>query len=52
MAIAELFVDESGYTGPDLIGQEQPVFTLASTNVREAEARSLLRHASGTEKPK
>lgn len=42
MATVELFLDESGYTGPDLIDAEQPVFTLASTNIGEAEARSLL----------
>jgi hypothetical protein len=42
MAIVELFLDESGYTGPDLISEEQPVFTLASTNVGEIEASNLL----------
>jgi len=48
MATAELFLDESGYTGPDLIDQEQPVFTLASTNISEAEAHSLLQSCFGT----
>lgn len=42
MATVELFLDEAGYTGPDLVNREQPVFTLASTNVTDAEARSLL----------
>jgi hypothetical protein len=42
MATVELFLDESGYTGPDLINREQLVFTLASTNIGEAEARLLL----------
>ena len=42
MATAELFLDEAGYTGPDLINREQPVFTLASTSISEAEARSLM----------
>jgi hypothetical protein len=47
MATVELFLDESGYTGPDLIDAEQPVFTLASTNVGEAEARALLESCFG-----
>jgi hypothetical protein len=42
MATVTLFLDESGYTGPDLINSEQPFFTLASTNITEADARSLL----------
>jgi hypothetical protein len=42
MTTTELFLDEAGYTGPDLINQEQPVFTLASTIFSETEARSLL----------
>jgi hypothetical protein len=47
MATIELFLDEAGYTGPDLIDAEQPVFTLASTNIGEAEARSLLESCFG-----
>jgi len=47
MATVELFLDEAGYTGPDLINREQPVFTLASTNITEAEARSLLASCFG-----
>jgi hypothetical protein len=47
MATAELFLDESGYTGPDLINAEQPVFTLASTHIGETEARSLLKSCFG-----
>jgi hypothetical protein len=47
MATIELFLDEAGYTGPDLINREQPVFTLASTNIAEAEARSLLTSCFG-----
>jgi hypothetical protein len=42
MATVTLFPDESGYTGPDLINRNQPFFTLASTNLSEADARSLL----------
>ena len=47
MATKELFLDEAGYTGPDLINREQPVFTLASTNIGETEARSLLTSCFG-----
>jgi hypothetical protein len=38
---------ESGYTGPDLINRNQPFFTLASTNLSEADARSLLTSCFG-----
>src|SRR6202521_4944618 len=38
----EVFLDEAGYTGPDLINEEQPVFILASTIVDTLEARALL----------
>lgn len=47
MATVELFLDEAGYTGPDLINRDQPVFTLASTNIVEAEARALLTSCFG-----
>lgn len=47
MATVELFLDESGYTGSDLISTEQPAFTLASTNIGETEARSLLESCFG-----
>ena len=47
MATIELFLDEAGYTGPDLINREQPVFTLASTNIGESEARSLIASCFG-----
>lgn len=47
MATVELFLDESGYTGPDLINWDQPVFTLASTSIEETEARSLLNACFG-----
>jgi hypothetical protein len=50
MAVVELFLDESGYTGPDLINRDQPFFTLASTNVSEADARSLLSSCFGVRK--
>ena len=38
----DLFMDEAGYTGPDLVNRDQPVFVLASTVLTEAEARDLL----------
>jgi hypothetical protein len=38
----DLFIDEAGYTGSDLISADQPIFILASTIVEESEARSLL----------
>jgi hypothetical protein len=47
MATVTLFLDESGYTGPDLINRDQPFFTLASTNITEADARSLLTSCFG-----
>jgi uncharacterized protein DUF3800 len=47
MQTIELFLDEAGYTGPDLINRDQRVFTLASTNLAEAEARSLLSSCFG-----
>jgi Protein of unknown function (DUF3800) len=47
MPTLTLFLDESGYTGPDLINREQPFFTLASTNIAEADARSLLTSCFG-----
>jgi hypothetical protein len=29
--VVEVFLDEAGYTGPDLINRDQPAFVLAST---------------------
>ena len=39
--MATIFVDESGYTGPDLCDPEQPVFVLASHDFSEEESRDL-----------
>jgi len=36
-----VFVDETGYTGPDLLNRAQPVFVLASHSYEEEEARSI-----------
>jgi hypothetical protein len=38
----DLFLDEAGYTGPDLINVDQPMFILASTTIGTSEARALL----------
>jgi hypothetical protein len=38
----DLFLDEAGYTGPDLINPEQPVFILASTVIDAGQARTIL----------
>jgi hypothetical protein len=47
MSTSTLFLDESGYTGSDLINHDQPFFTLASTNISEADARSHLTSCFG-----
>jgi hypothetical protein len=51
MANVELFLDESGYTGPDLIDVEQPVFTLASTTSARQRRDLSWSLASGNGKP-
>lgn len=38
-----IFLDESGYTGHDLMSSEQKVFVLASTDFDEVESRELIR---------
>jgi hypothetical protein len=38
----DVFIDEAGYTGPDLINADQPMFILASTIVGADDARALL----------
>src|SRR5271155_1216690 len=45
----DVFIDEAGYTGPDLINTDQPMFILASTIVAADDARALL--DSSFEKP-
>lgn len=44
----DVFLDEAGYTGPDLANADQPVFVLASTVVTEPEASDLLAASFGT----
>jgi hypothetical protein len=41
-SVMDVFLDEAGYTGSDLINEDQPVFILASTIVDALEARALL----------
>jgi len=38
-----LYLDESGYTGEDLINTEQPIFVLASTNLFDNECKAIYR---------
>ena len=38
-----IFFDESGYTGPDLLNKQQPIFSLVSVDIPDDEARELLR---------
>jgi len=38
---ATIYLDESGYTGPNLTNREQPFFVLASVNFTESEASEL-----------
>ena len=40
--IKTIFFDESGFTGRNLLDEYQPVFTLASTDIQDCEARELL----------
>jgi hypothetical protein len=39
--MSTVFVDESGYTGPDLLNPDQPIFALASLDFTEDECRLL-----------
>lgn len=41
--VKTLFFDESGYTGKNLLDEDQPVFTLASANIQDCEAGELLK---------
>ena len=40
--VLDVFLDESSYTGPDLVNREQPVFVLASTILSPNEAARVL----------
>ena len=39
--MSTIFLDESGYTGQDLLNPEQPIFTLASLNLSESDCKEL-----------
>jgi len=44
-------MDEAGYTGPDLVNRDQPVFILASTIISEVEAEQLLNECFSLARP-
>lgn len=46
----DVFLDEAGYTGPDLANADQPVFVLASTILSAEEATDLLNAAFGADR--
>ncbi len=48
----EIYLDECGYTGEDLINPEQPVFTLASINFTEEKSLELKERFFGSVKAK
>lgn len=37
-----IYFDESGYTGPDFLNPDQPIFTVASVDLEDVAARTLL----------
>ena len=39
--VRTVFVDESGYTGPDLLNRDQPILTVASLGCSEALCQEL-----------
>ena len=39
----KVYFDESGYTGSNFLDPEQPVFTVASIDIEESEARAILK---------
>ncbi|MEA5501283.1 DUF3800 domain-containing protein [Limnoraphis robusta Tam1] len=41
--MSTIFLDESGYTGQDLLNKEQPIFTLASLKLSEQDCQELKR---------
>ena len=43
-----IYFDESGYTGSDLINPDQPFFTVASVDLEDATARTLLQESFPT----
>jgi Protein of unknown function (DUF3800) len=47
----DLFMDEAGYTGPDLVNRDQPVFVLASTVLTDGEAQDLVTACFPSQEP-
>lgn len=41
--MATIFLDESGYTGQDLLNEDQPIFTLASLRLSESDCQEFKR---------
>lgn len=39
----DLFFDESGFTGSNLLDEQQPIFSVASSNIKEEKAEQILR---------
>ena len=48
--VVEVFLDEAGYTGPDLINRDQPAFVLASTILDADRCRALLDRHFGSDR--
>lgn len=46
----DIFINEAGYTGPDLVNKDQPAFVLASTVLTELDARTLLDECFGADR--
>lgn len=40
---ASVFFDESGYTGPDILNSQSPLFSLASVTISEQEAEKIVK---------
>ena len=38
-----IYFDESGYTGYDLLNSDQPIFSVASSDIDDGEAHAILR---------
>jgi hypothetical protein len=46
----DIFIDEAGYTGPDLVNKDQPAFVLASTVPTVLDAQTLLDECFGVDR--
>lgn len=41
ISLIKIFLDECGYTGSDLLNEDQPIFTIATHNIKESECLEL-----------